>query len=505
MRIVTSALVLLVSVSLNAQVATFYIDANNGNDSNTGSLNQPFKTISKGLGTMGSTIGTIYLRGGIHSSASKITLSNNGQSANFIKIWAYQNEKPAIDFTGNSSDGFSIKGSYYHLKGIEVINAGHNGINILGNNNIVENCVIHNNGNTGLHITAGNGATGSGPSNNLITNCDSYYNFDSPAGGNADGFSAKWTVGEGNVFKGCRSYNNSDDGWDLWMCTGSITIDSCFAFRNGVDIWHTGSVNGNGNGFKLGGNNAATPHIVKNCVSFDNSGNGGKGFDENNNLAGQTLYNCTSFRNKNNNYAFYNDPLISGQHTIKNCISFQSGKDDVIKNATQEKNSWQGFTVVSNDFISLDTSGISAPRDVYGYLPSNTFLKLAQSSSLIDAGVDVGIKYSGIAPDLGAFEFAANSSVGLPVITSPPLALQQNYPNPFTSLTTICFSLSTNEHVSLKIFNSLNEVIINLLDDFLKPGQYSYQWDAKNMATGLYFCTLTCGNRQNIKKLILLK
>ncbi|MCD8188208.1 MAG: hypothetical protein LUD57_06325 [Ruminococcus sp.] len=32
---------------------------------------------------------------------------------------------------------------------------------------------------------------------------------------NADGFAAKLTCGEGNVFDGCMSYNNSDDGWDL--------------------------------------------------------------------------------------------------------------------------------------------------------------------------------------------------------------------------------------------------------------------------------------------------
>jgi pectate disaccharide-lyase len=404
MRTLSVILLVLFKLNLNAQSFTYYINYATGSDTNSGVIAKPFKTISKGLTALGSNIGTLYLRGGTHISTSKISLLNAGLAGNYIKIWAYPGEKPVIDFTGNSSDGFSVKGSFYHLKGLEVKNAGHNGINISGNNNIIENCAVHNNSNTGLHITGGNGAPGPGPSNNLILNCDSYFNFDSPVGGNADGFSAKWTVGTGNVFRGCRSYNNSDDGWDLWMCTGSIIIDSCIAFRNGIDTWHTGSVSGNGNGFKVGGNYIATPHIVTRCLSFDNGGNTGRGFDENNNTAGQTLYNCTSFRNEKSNFYFNNDPLTSGTHIIKNCISYKPGLPDAIRNATLETNSWNGFTVADSDFISVDTAGIVAPRNADGSLPWSNFLTLAPKSNFIDKGVDVGLIYNGSNPDLGYSE-----------------------------------------------------------------------------------------------------
>ncbi len=395
--------------SLNAQ--TYYVDYANGSDSYPGTIFQPFKLISKALSTLGSNIGTIYLRAGTHYSTAKINLNKNGASGNMIKLWAYESEKPIINFAGiaTNTDGFSISGTYYHLKGLEIINATHNAINISGHNNIIENCSAHQNGNTGIHIT---GST-SFPSNNIILNCDSYMNFDSPIGGNADGFSAKWNVGAGNIFRGCRAYNNSDDGWDLWMCTSTITIENCYAFRNGVDIWYTGQVSGNGNGFKLGGNNVATPHIVKNCLSFDNAGNTGRGFDENNNLAGQTLYNCTSFRNLKSNFYFNNNPLTSGSHSIVNCVSYVSGLADVFKNTVAQTNSWQGFTVNNADFISLDTAGITGARNTDGSLPSTDFLHLTTGCDLIDAGTNVGISFNGDAPDLGYFESSSPVPVEL--------------------------------------------------------------------------------------------
>ena len=50
---------------------------------------------------------------------------------------------------------------------------------------------------------------------NKVINCDSYRNFDAVTDGeNADGFAAKDRVGPGNEFRGCRSWQNADDGWD---------------------------------------------------------------------------------------------------------------------------------------------------------------------------------------------------------------------------------------------------------------------------------------------------
>jgi hypothetical protein len=486
-----------------AQTPVYYVDSVKGNDSNSGTIDAPFRSLPKGISVLGSN-GTVYVRAGTYPMGSKQTLSKNGSAANYIKIWAYQNEKVIVDFTPSSStDGFSISGSYYYLKGLDIKSAKHNGINISGNNNIIENCITRENGNTGLHLTSN---TAPGPSNNLILNCDSYYNFDSPSGGNADGFSAKWTVGPGNVFKKCRSWNNSDDGWDLWMCTGIITIDSCYAFRNGVDIWHTGKVNGNGNGFKLGGSYVAAPTTVKNCIAFDNAGNGGKGFDENHNMAGQTIYNCTSFRNKGGNFSFP-DTGITGQHHIKNCISFQ-GTTSII-NAVLEKNSWQGFNISSADFLSIDTAGVTSERNPDGTLPKSNFFRLAGTSSLIDAGVDVGLPYNGKAPDLGAFE--TQGAAGIKYNNSPSeFSLNQNYPNPFNPSTKIIYSIEKSEigygsHVQLKIFDILGQEIKTLVNEFKPSGKYNAEFDASNLSAGIYYARMIIGTNMKEIKMVLVK
>jgi hypothetical protein len=496
MRIVTFLIFIVSAIKLNAQISTYYVNPDSGNDTNVGSIDYPFKTISKGVSAIG-TNGILYLRGGTYLMSSKLNLSKNGQQNNYIKIWAYQNEKVIIDCNGNSSDGISISGSYYYLKGIEVKNTGHNGINISGNYNIIENCIVHENKNTGLHLTG----SGTGPSNNLILNCDAHNNFDPPIGGNADGFSAKWTVGPGNVFRDCRSWNNSDDGWDLWMCTGTITIDSCFSFRNGVDIWHTGQVDGNGNGFKLGGNNVATPHIVKNCVAFDNAGNGGKGFDENNNLAGQTIYNCTAFRNKGPNFSLPSQN-IQGQHIVKNCISFQGNIS--IKNCIQEKNSWQGFTVTAQDFASIDTSAFVLLRNPDGGLPKSNFLRLVNTSSLVDAGVDVGIPYNGSAPDLGAFETSGSTAVVTRNIPDNYL-LKQNYPNPFNPSTIINYLLPVVCYVTLKVYDVLGNEIDTLVSKYQTAGEYKIIFNGSALPTGIYFYRISTPDFVQIKKMILMK
>jgi hypothetical protein len=472
-----------------------------GNDSNAGTIDQPYKSVSKGLTAIGSN-GTVFLRAGVHLlGTSKLSLSKAGQANNLIKLWAYPGETPILDCTGNTSDGISISGSYYHLRGFEVRNAGHNGINISGNNNLVENCSVHDNKNTGLHLTVS--GTGAGPSNNLILNCDAYRNYDPPIGGNADGFSAKWAIGPGNVFRGCRAFNNSDDGWDLWMGTSPVLIENCYAFRNGVDSWHSGQFDGNGNGFKLGGNYVSTPHVVRNCVSFDNAGNGGRGFDENNNTAGQTVYNCTAFRNLGDNYHFKN-VVDSGQtHVIKNCISYTGVV--AISSGIQIKNSWQGFTVTNADFVSLDTSSATVPRNADGTLPTNFFLHLAPGSSMIDAGENVGLPFAGKGPDLGAFETGIATGVRERRAQPVEFALDQNYPNPFNPTTNLEFRIANSEFVTLRIYDALGRVVDTIVNGEQSAGAHRVVFNGAALSSGMYFAQLQAGTFEQTVKIVLAK
>jgi len=85
-------------------------------------------------------------------------------------------------------------------------------------------------------------------------------------------------------------------------------------------------------------------------------------------------------------------------------------------------------------------------------------------------------------------------------------ALEQNYPNPFNPSTTIEFSLPEDvSNVKLSIYNALGEKVAELVNGLLVAGKYQYQWNAKNVATGMYIYELRTDRFVSIKKMLLLK
>jgi hypothetical protein len=84
-------------------------------------------------------------------------------------------------------------------------------------------------------------------------------------------------------------------------------------------------------------------------------------------------------------------------------------------------------------------------------------------------------------------------------------ALNQNYPNPFNPTTTILFDLPKTSKVSLKVFNILGEEVATLVSDRLSSGSYSYEWDARDLASGVYLYQLKTGDYIETKKMILMR
>ena len=85
-------------------------------------------------------------------------------------------------------------------------------------------------------------------------------------------------------------------------------------------------------------------------------------------------------------------------------------------------------------------------------------------------------------------------------------ALYQNYPNPFNPGTTIAFALPENaSSVKLSIYNILGEKVAELVNNVLAAGNYKYQWNAENFASGVYIYELRTEKFVSIKKMILLK
>jgi hypothetical protein len=84
-------------------------------------------------------------------------------------------------------------------------------------------------------------------------------------------------------------------------------------------------------------------------------------------------------------------------------------------------------------------------------------------------------------------------------------SLMQNYPNPFNPATSISFSLSAPEYVSLKVFNMLGQEVASLVDSQKEVGMHSVTFNASDLASGTYIYRLKAGNYVETKKLILMK
>ena len=83
--------------------------------------------------------------------------------------------------------------------------------------------------------------------------------------------------------------------------------------------------------------------------------------------------------------------------------------------------------------------------------------------------------------------------------------LSQNYPNPFNPNTTINYSIPERANVKLTVYNSLGQVISELVNEEKPAGNFSVQFNAANLPSGVYFYSLKSGGFVECKKLILLK
>lgn len=397
-----------------------------GNDNNDGSKERPYYSLAKAVSNIlpGTTI---YCEEGVYNYTERVNLSASGTKDRPITIQATDWKHVEFNFYGQtpgnnstSAVGIYLTGNYWRLQGLTVCYAGDNGIKVEGSYNYIGRCQTHHNLDTGIQLGFGHNKSnpnGEECSNNLIENCDSYLNCDHDAnfGADADGFACKMFSGINNVFRGCRSYHNADDAWDLYEMDFSVLIEDCWAWDSGKKEDFTGSngwvkarvesggmkyrgdgsFNGNGNGIKLGGNSSKGVQQVINCVAFNcNKSTSVKGFDQNHNAAGIHLDHCLAW---DNGYNYMLDDAPKYEHEINNSLSFYSesknknrvagelaGNTGSVTNCnfTLSKGKLPHSTpaLTKDDFVSLNEQDALAERNSDGSLPKNGFGQLKTSS-----------------------------------------------------------------------------------------------------------------------------
>jgi hypothetical protein len=101
--------------------------------------------------------------------------------------------------------------------------------------------------------------------------------------------------------------------------------------------------------------------------------------------------------------------------------------------------------------------------------------------------------------------FKKNGDSQMEAILPAENRLSQNYPNPFNPKTTISYSLSKANNVTLKIYDVLGREVASLVNEFKSEGWYTVQFDASALASGIYFYRLHAGNFVETKKLVVAK
>ena len=264
------------------------------------------------------------------SSTVKVERGINGTADAMIYMIAdpEAGSRPVFDFGGKCA-GMILAGDYWYFQGFDVTRSAdaQKGIQVSGNHNILDQIKAYKNGNTGIQISRylGTDQFNQWPAHNTILNCSSYLNADKGYE-DADGFAAKLTVGQGNVFDGCIAAYNADDGWDLFAkvqsgSIGVVTIQNCVAFKNGYILDENGrEINaGNGNGFKMGGDSMPGAHVLKNSVAFANKA---KGIDSNS-CPDIKVYSSTTFDNESYNVAFYTNTAVNTAFAADGILSYK--------------------------------------------------------------------------------------------------------------------------------------------------------------------------------------
>ena len=264
------------------------------------------------------------------SSTVKVERGINGTADAMIYMIAdpEAGSRPVFDFGGKCA-GMILAGDYWYFQGFDVTGSAdaQKGIQVSGNHNILDRIKAYKNGNTGIQISRylGTDQFNQWPAHNTILNCSSYLNADKGYE-DADGFAAKLTVGQGNVFDGCIAAYNADDGWDLFAkvqsgSIGVVTIQNCVAFKNGYILDENGrEINaGNGNGFKMGGDSMPGAHVLKNSVAFANKA---KGIDSNS-CPDIKVYSSTTFDNESYNVAFYTNTAVNTAFAADGILSYK--------------------------------------------------------------------------------------------------------------------------------------------------------------------------------------
>jgi Secretion system C-terminal sorting domain len=175
------------------------------------------------------------------------------------------------------------------------------------------------------------------------------------------------------------------------------------------------------------------------------------------------------------------------------------------------KLNWRTETEVNNHGFDIErrvkgeykdeNSGWAKVGFIAGNGNSNKPINYSYTDNIINKGTELQYRLKQINKD-GVFKYTTSINV-----TSFPsvYVLSQNYPNPFNPNTVISYSFPSASNVKLIVYNTLGQTVIVLENGFKNAGNYSVNFNAAELPSGIYFYKLEAGEFSQIRKMILLK
>ena len=337
----------------------------------------------------------IVLEGGTYTPTRAIIAhrGRDGTADEPITLMSEPGSRAVLDLSQSPDGGLILRGDWWHVYDLEITGSADKKKPMLvqGDHNVVERVESHHNKDTGIQISGSESEPPAlWPAHNLVVSSVSHHNAD--VGGNdADGFAAKLTVGDGNVFRSNIAYNNIDDGWDLYAKSttgpiGRVIVEDSVAYDNG---WLSGdtSVTGEGNGFKLGGESMPGDHVLRNSVSFGNLATG----VTSNSGPDVQLENVTSVGNDRGvrletnaaATAFGATGVLSWQSPSLDALSLKQADTSLLTDPSNVWNLGGASPVTADWFVSTDLDGIRPTIAADGSVDMHGLLELTDAAPAV--------------------------------------------------------------------------------------------------------------------------
>jgi hypothetical protein len=183
-----------------------------------------------------------------------------------------------------------------------------------------------------------------------------------------------------------------------------------------------------------------------------------------------------------------------------------SGREILVSWTTATELNNRGFDIerkMNSDWEKIgfkDGKGTSSEESYYSFIDKFTYESFIGTITYRLKQMDFD----------GTYAYSPEVEVNVD-FTPKEYTLYQNYPNPFNPVTTIKYSLPFESNVRIAVYNILGEMLDVLVDETKQVGFHDFNWNASNLASGIYIYTIEAKsvagdkNYSSVKKMILMK